>query len=80
MASVTLEEAQSNLGGLIHQLAPGDELIVTEGNQPIARIVVPKPRVKLGAMRGSVVYMAPDFDAPLDDFKEYASGPALIAG
>ena len=71
MASVTLEEAQANLGGLIHQLAPGDELIVTEGNQPIARIVVPKPRVKLGAMRGSVVYMAPDFDAPLDDFKEY---------
>ena len=71
MTSVTLEEAQANLGGLIHQLAPGDELIVTEGNQPIARIVVPMPRVKLGAMRGSVVYMAPDFDAPLDDFKEY---------
>ena len=71
MASVTLAEAQANLGGLIHQLAPGEELVVTEGNQPIAKIVIPKPRVKLGAMRGSVLYMAPDFDAPLDDFKEY---------
>ena len=71
MSSVTLEEAQANLGGLIHQLAPGEELVVTEGNQPIAKIMVPKQRVKLGAMRGSVLYMAPDFDAPLDDFKEY---------
>ncbi len=27
MASVTLEEAQANFGGLVHQLAPGDELL-----------------------------------------------------
>lgn len=71
MTSVTLEQAQANLGGLIHQLAPGDELVITEDNQPIASIVVPKPRVKLGALRGSVLYMAADFDAPLEDFKEY---------
>ena len=71
MSSVTLEEAQANLPGLIHQLAPGEELVVTEGNQPIAKIVIPKQRVKLGAMRGTVLYMAPDFDAPLEDFKEY---------
>jgi hypothetical protein len=24
-----------------------------------------------GTLRGTVKYMAPDFDAPLDDFKEY---------
>ena len=71
VSSVTLEEAQANLPGLIHQLAPGEELVVTEGNQPIAKIVIPKQRVKLGAMRGTVLYMAPDFDAPLEDFKEY---------
>jgi hypothetical protein len=29
-----------------------------------------KPR-QLGTLRGTVLYMAPDFDAPLDDFKEY---------
>ncbi len=29
-----------------------------------------KPR-QLGTMRGTVLYMAPDFDAPLEDFKEY---------
>ena len=71
MLSVTLEDAQANLGGLIHQLASGEELVVAEGNHPIANIVAPKQRVKLGAMRGCVLYMAPDFYAPLDDFKEY---------
>lgn len=33
-----------------------------------------KPILKrglLGCMKGLVVYMADDFDAPLDDFKEY---------
>ena len=29
------------------------------------------PRRLLGTMKGTVEYMAPDFDAPLDDFKEY---------
>ena len=24
-----------------------------------------------GTIKGTVLYMAPDFDAPLDDFKEY---------
>lgn len=28
-------------------------------------------RPQLGTLQGTVLYMAPDFDAPLDDFKEY---------
>jgi Protein of unknown function (DUF2281) len=30
-----------------------------------------RPPRQLGTMKGSVLYMAPDFDAPLEDFKEY---------
>ena len=26
---------------------------------------------QLGTLRGTVQYIAPDFDAPLEDFKEY---------
>ncbi len=26
---------------------------------------------QLGSMQGSVLFMAPDFDAPLDDFQDY---------
>lgn len=32
---------------------------------------VAKPKRRFGSMKGLVVYMADDFDAPLDDFEEY---------
>jgi antitoxin (DNA-binding transcriptional repressor) of toxin-antitoxin stability system len=75
MQTVTLEDAQARLAELIDQLQPGEELIITRGPQPIARLTgVEAPTLpprQLGTMKGSVLYMAPDFDAPLDDFKEY---------
>ena len=37
--------------------------------------VSPKPALKLrpgpGLCKGSILYMAPDFDAPLEEMKEY---------
>lgn len=76
MATITIEEAQKNLTDLIHGLRPGEELLITENDRPVAKLTVtppepPKEPRKLGGQRGSVLYMAPDFDAPLDDFKEY---------
>jgi antitoxin (DNA-binding transcriptional repressor) of toxin-antitoxin stability system len=75
MATVTLEEAQAQLGNLIEHLQPGEEIIITRDDKPVARLVgEPKPERKPrrpGTMKGSVLYMAPDFDAPLEDFKEY---------
>ncbi|QEL21084.1 type II toxin-antitoxin system Phd/YefM family antitoxin [Limnoglobus roseus] len=76
MSTVTIQEAQANLFDLIRRLSPGDEVLITENNQPVAKLVVPpaepppKPR-QFGTMKGSVLYMAPDFDGPLDDFAEY---------
>ena len=32
---------------------------------------VPPPRPGPGACKGMILYMAPDFDAPLEDMKEY---------
>ena len=76
MSSVTLEEAQVKLPELIHNLSPGEELVIIENNRPVARLVPTTARAEtkargLGTMRGTVLYMAPDFDTPLDDFKEY---------
>jgi antitoxin (DNA-binding transcriptional repressor) of toxin-antitoxin stability system len=76
MNTVTLKEAQSGLADIIHRLTPGDEVVITENDQPVARLVPTPPTPKtghrlLGTMRGTVLYMAPDFDAPLEDFKEY---------
>ena len=75
MSAVTVEEAQARLPQLIEQLHPGEEIIITRDQKPVARLVgegtaPPRPR-QLGTLRGTVLYMAPDFDAPLDDFKDY---------
>lgn len=72
-ATITLEEAQAHLAELIAKLAPGEEVVITENQQPVARLLPVKSKAqrKLGTMRGSIKYIAPDFDAPLDDFKEY---------
>jgi prevent-host-death family protein len=77
MPIVTIQEAQSTLTELIHRLQVGDEVVITENDRPVARLVPapqPSPQAprQLGTMKGSVVSMAPDFDAPLEDFGEYA--------
>ena len=77
MAPITILDAQANLGDLIHRLGPGQEVVITENDYPVARLVAtesaqqPRPIPRLGTQPGSVLYMATDFDAPLDDFKEY---------
>ena len=76
MTTIPIQEAQANLRELIHSLTPGTELVITENDRPIARLVseaepAAKPPRRLGTMKGTVLYMAPDFDAPLEDFKDY---------
>ena len=76
MPTVTIHEAQATLADLIHRLAPGEEVVITENDQPVARLVSPVPAPpksprQLGTLKGTVLYMAPDFDAPLEDFREY---------
>ena len=76
MSTLTIQEAQAQLTDLIHRLVPGDEVVITENNLPVAKLVptTPGPSKKLrqlGTLKGTVLYMAPDFDAPLEDLKEY---------
>ncbi len=75
MPTITLEEAQAHLPELIERLQPGEELVITSNQKPVARLTGAVEAVRaerrLGTMRGSVLSMAADFDAPLDDFKEY---------
>ena len=76
MSTVTLEEMQTRLADLILHLQPGEEVSITRGSQPVARLVgettlaSKRPR-QLGTLQGTVSYIAPDFDAPLDEFREY---------
>jgi antitoxin (DNA-binding transcriptional repressor) of toxin-antitoxin stability system len=74
MPTVTIEQAQNALNELIHGLAPGEEVLITENDQPVATLARTAPRKRWPCKAGSAkgrIWMAPDFDAPLEDFKEY---------
>ncbi len=75
MTTVTIQEAQATLMDLIHRLPPGDEVVITENNQAVAKLARTEPiqqwPCQAGSAKDSVHWMAPDFDAPLDEFKEY---------
>jgi antitoxin (DNA-binding transcriptional repressor) of toxin-antitoxin stability system len=74
MATVTLAEAQAQLPKLLAELQPGEELTITTQGQPLAQIKKAQRNswpCQAGCYRKSNFFMAPDFDAPLDDFKEY---------
>jgi antitoxin (DNA-binding transcriptional repressor) of toxin-antitoxin stability system len=70
---VTLEDAQARLPQLLEQLHPGEEIIITRDGRPVARLIrqgtPPRTPRRPGTSKGTVLYMAPDFDAPLEDFK-----------
>ena len=73
--TVTLQQAQAQLPQLLKRMVPGEELFIEQDNQRVARLIVevalsPAARVA-GQGQGQVVFMADDFDAPLDDFQEY---------
>jgi antitoxin (DNA-binding transcriptional repressor) of toxin-antitoxin stability system len=74
MPTVTLQEAQSRLPDLIHNMIPGEELVITENDEPVAKLSRTPPKTRQPSKPGSAkgkIWMAPDFDAPLEDFEEY---------
>jgi antitoxin (DNA-binding transcriptional repressor) of toxin-antitoxin stability system len=75
MSTFSVAEAQMRLREIIDNLAPGEEVVLVDNERPVARIVgepAPRPtRPPPGLGKGSIVYMAPDFDEPLEEFREY---------
>lgn len=53
-------------------LPEGTRVLVTLMPQNVESDKRPRVRTRaLGTLQGSVKYLSPDFDAPLDDFQEY---------
>jgi len=75
--TIAVEDIKVTLPELLDTLTPGDEVILTRNQQPVAKLVsdVPKPAPKQrpgpGLCKGMITYMAPDFDAALEEMKEY---------
>jgi antitoxin (DNA-binding transcriptional repressor) of toxin-antitoxin stability system len=72
--NVTIEEAQARLGEILAGLNPGEELAIFQAGEEIARLTRrgrnQRP-CKAGSYRKAEFWMAPDFDEPLEEFKEY---------
>lgn len=74
MRQVAIEEAGSQLAELVREAQNGEEVILTQNNAPVARLTLvegDKPRPQFGSAKEAIVWMADDFDAPLEDFAEY---------
>lgn len=74
MTTLPIHEAATKFFELVHRLKPGDEVIITENDQPVAKLIgqgvaAGQPR-RRGSAKGKLVIHAED-DEHLEDFKEY---------
>jgi prevent-host-death family protein len=74
MHQVNIHEAKTQLSKLIQEALDGEEVIIARNSQPLVRLEVlqsAKKQRRIGGLKGVVVKVSEDFDAPLDDFSEY---------
>ena len=75
MTTVTIEEAQAKLPELIEHLQPGEQITITDHGLPLAQVKKAERTTwpcQAGTAKDRILWIAPDFDAPLEDFKEYS--------
>jgi len=73
MTTVAIEQAQRDLSRLIDDVTLGEHVVITKDEVPVAELVPvarPVPRPTFGSARG-MVRMSDDFEAPIDDFRDY---------
>jgi antitoxin (DNA-binding transcriptional repressor) of toxin-antitoxin stability system len=75
MPQVTVEQATQRLDELVDAAARGEEVVLVRGDRAVARLVSvsnggTRPCPRFGSARG-LIQMADDFDAPMEDFREY---------
>ncbi len=66
---VDLQEAQRQLVELVSLAQQGNEVIIADGNTPLARLVAVAPRTKprVPGLHQGAMRMHPDFNEPLPD-------------
>lgn len=71
--AIDLNHAQALLPDLVREAARGENVILTEHGEPVAKII-PITRAlgprQFGSAKG-LIRMADDFDEPLEDFRDY---------
>lgn len=77
MAKVTIHEAKTHLSKLLRQVAAGEEVIISRGNEPVAKLVpISRPAKKrIPDLYKGEIWMADDFnELPEDLLKAFEGG------
>lgn len=79
--AVDISQLTTELKELIAGLKRDEEIIITAGDQPVARLTAvngqanepsrTKPKRRRAGLSESIAWISPDFDEPLEEFKEY---------
>jgi prevent-host-death family protein len=68
-------EAKTHLSRLLDEVAGGETIYITKHGKRVAELRPPTPqkhnKAKFGCAKSPDFYMAPDFDEPLEEFKDY---------
>jgi antitoxin (DNA-binding transcriptional repressor) of toxin-antitoxin stability system len=74
MQTATIQDVQARLPEILDALAPGEEVVITRNEKPVARLVAQEPPKrqprKAGSAKGLLVILQED-DEHLKDFAEY---------
>lgn len=67
-----IAEAKARLSDLVRRALAGEDVVIAKDNRPLVKLVpVGRPAARQpGSAKGQIT-IAPDFDAPLDDFADY---------
>ncbi|MCI0666137.1 MAG: type II toxin-antitoxin system prevent-host-death family antitoxin [Acidobacteria bacterium] len=72
--TITLQEAQAHLAELIAGLVAGEEVIITQDDRPVAKLIAERSPARQprqpGSAIGKLIVHAED-NEHLEDFKEY---------
>ena len=73
MAKFNVADAKSRFSELIQKAMIGEEVIIAKDNKPVVKVVpisAPGKKRTPGSAKGQI-WIAPDFDATPEDFKDY---------
>jgi antitoxin (DNA-binding transcriptional repressor) of toxin-antitoxin stability system len=74
MSTINLDDANAHLPEIISGLNPGEQLTIVQDGVPVATLTrhqLAQWPCKAGSAKHVAHRMSPDFDAPLDEFREY---------
>jgi prevent-host-death family protein len=74
MSQYNIAEAKAHFSELIKRALLGEEIWIARDNKPLIKLTPIDKKKKNrtpGSAKGQIRYIAPDFDNPGEDFKEY---------